>query len=70
MLETGATPVPRLCLTLTMPVIIQEFEAVTTPAPEPRASEAAASASMPLAPRELQELLCALAERELRIAAD
>jgi len=53
-----------------MPVIIQEFEAVTTPAPEPRASEAAASASMPLAPRELQELLCALAERELRIAAD
>jgi hypothetical protein len=53
-----------------MPVVIQEFEAVTTPAPEPRANEKAAPQPMPVTPRELQQLLRSLAERELRITAD
>jgi hypothetical protein len=53
-----------------MAVVIQEFESVTTPPPDPRAREEAASASAPPSPREIEQLLRALAERALRLAAD
>jgi hypothetical protein len=53
-----------------MAVVIQEFEAVTTPPPDPREREDAAPASSPPGPREIEQLLRALAERELRLAAD
>lgn len=53
-----------------MPVVIQEFEAVTTPPPARREREEVVPAATAPSPREIEQLLRALAERELRLAAD
>jgi len=53
-----------------MPVVIQEFEAVTTPPPDPRATESTGNAPAPHSPREVEELLRGLVERQLRVTAD